>query len=955
MDEGEGQVTSETCRKASGHQMSRRGVLHPDHAAEQAFIERVHSAEERSRERAARAPEMAPDKYSARIARERLLQRLSEDIDTDALCFGRIDQVDGRTLYLGRGAIRDDGNELLVINWRMPVAAPFYTANAKESHGIAARRRFQLDRLRLLGIVEDSFGDGRALQTTPAAVDAEAETHLEEVLADPLEEEEQGPLEPHLVDAILADMERARGTEMRDIVATIEARQYELISDVIDGLLVIQGGPGSGKTAIALHRAAWLLFNHREELERSGVLVVGPNRAFMEYVSHVLPSLGETAVVQTAVDRLPDLADVRVRAAEPIDVSRVKGDLRMASVIQRAVMSRVRKPSEDVGVTVGRRLIVLPAARLRELIDASWRTGRHYLRARDVFRRELVRFVRDSVAEEVSFRAGPSAEEVETAVTADGGPLDRIWPTVTAPEVLRDLLNSRQRLKSAGASELTPEELELLQRDRSRSIREEPWSSADMPLLDEADYAIRGLGNSYGYVIADEAQDLSPMQLRMIFRRSPSGRGTLVGDIAQATGSTRFLDWTELYEAAGLEAPLRIAELAIGYRVPRQIMELAAELLPRVAPQVVKPRAVRQGSEAPRVLQIDQRDLASALVREVASRLEGERSVGVIAPTVHLDPLRGALREAGIAAGDLLTDGLGRQVTVLSAEQAKGLEFDHVVVAEPVAVAGPAHDWAYVYIALTRATRTLSVLHTTAQPFEAPSAEPVAGPDIGLDDVPVVSESGGVTLGARYTEALMQAKFLHAGQNRRGTLVPYLAHLQAVAALVLEDGGSEDEAIAALLHDAVEDVGPHVLDTIEEQFGTHVALIVAGCTDPEGGADAGWRDQKILHIRELEHAGPEVRRVALAEKLDNARALLRDYRRLDDALWTRMEVDPDDLLWYMTALADLFTTERPGDMAAELNETVERLLDLATLSTTSISSENENSEEAALMGSGTPH
>jgi hypothetical protein len=256
------------------------------------------------------------------------------------------------------------------------------------------------------------------------------------------------------------------------------------------------------------------------------------------------------------------------------------------------------------------------------------------------------------------------------------------------------------------------------------------------------------------------------------------------------------------------------------------------------------------------------------------------------------------------------------------------------VVADPAAIAGPDEDWAHVYIALTRATRTLSVLYHTPKPFERPPApvEPKPEPEppsAMVAELPsVIGEP--TVLGARYTEALVQAKFLHTGQCRRGTPVPYFAHLQAVASLVLEDGGSEDEAIAALLHDAVEDYGTAVLDRIADQFGVTVARIVLGCTDPNGEQHSSWRQRKLEHLRELESAGPQVRRVALAEKLDNARALLRDYRRIGDRLWTRMEVDPEDILWYQEALADLFVTERPGDMACELQDTVDRLLELAS-------------------------
>jgi hypothetical protein len=295
------------------------------------------------------------------------------------------------------------------------------------------------------------------------------------------------------------------------------------------------------------------------------------------------------------------------------------------------------------------------------------------------------------------------------------------------------------------------------------------------------------------------------------------------------------------------------------------------------------------------------------------------------------------LIDAGVPVGDVRVDGLERQVTVLTAQQAKGLEFDNVVVVEPVAIAGEDETWAYVYIALTRATRSLSVLHTTAEPFERSRSEAEPQPiaeakpakrPTGIPRVP--NAPFGTVLGARYTEGLMQAKFLHGDGCRRGSAVPALAHLQAVAALVLEDGGTEDEAIAALLHDSVDVHGAAVLDRIIGQFGIPVARMVAGCSDPEGGEGDSWPARKIAYLHGLESAGPQVRRVALAEALDNARALLRDYRRMGELLWARMDVDPEVALWYQQELADLFQTERPGDMASELNDTVDRLLDVVS-------------------------
>lgn len=975
--------------------------VHPDHAGEQAYIERVHRAELASRERATRAAEMAPDKISARKQRERAMNRLKQMVDPEKLCFGAITRTDGKKLYIGRGAVHD-GTDLLVVNWRLPVVSAFYEASASDPCGLDSRRRFQIDELRLRRIIDDQFADRPAAprqprppvtrpvvtrrdfpkQPPPTRSEREepasppdrpevvpaTESHgqpsshprqrdkpeagpPEHITPPPSTARSPEPLPPgsvksmtddaaeravasptdreapdsSLSDAILADMDRARGAEMRDIVATIERRQYELISDDIDGVLVIQGGPGSGKTAIALHRAAWLLYNHRESLERAGTLIVGPNPAFMDYVKGVLPALGESAVTQKAVDRVIDAADLRVRAEEPAPLARLKGDPRMTDVIDRAVRARVRWPTSDTELAVDRVRVTLRREEMDELVASARADDRSYLAGRAHFHGSLDEAVYDRIrARRTVFRSGPDDDQISRAVTRLA---DTIWPSISAAEVVRDLLNSRARIDEAGVA-LTPEERGLMYRPRATQIGDEPWTSADIALLDDAQAAIGGDIQGFGYVLVDEAQDLSPMQLRMIKRRAHANRMTLVGDIAQSTGAWRYPDWADMLELVGLQHEGRIAELAIGYRVPAQIMDLASELLPRIAPDVVATRAVRLGAEDPRLVQTQEATIAADAVAEARRRIDGDRSLGIIVPERRLEDMRAALNLAAIEYGDIVVDSLSRPLTLLSAVQAKGLEFDHVVVVEPTEIAGPDNDWARLYVALTRATRTLSVLYSTVLPFEhgRPVIEAPEDEHVTLPDLPPPAER----LGPRYTEALMRAKFVHDGQSRRGTSTPYFAHLQAVSALVLEDGGSEDEAIAALLHDTVEDHGTGMLAQIEDQFGTRVAEIVLGCTDPDNEDDLPWRELKTQHLRQLEAAGPLVRRVSLAEKLDNARALLRDYRRLGDGLWERMHVDPEDLLWYVAELADLFTTQRPGDMASELRDTVNRLMELAS-------------------------
>jgi len=887
---------------------------HPDLASEQAHVDRVHAAHALTLERRERAPEFAGDPHVSRQLRQRIRDKTVLAEDLERLCFARIDLVDGGPTYIGREAVYGEtASDLLAISWQAPAAAPFYQASRGDPLGLRLRRRFQWQGApRLRDLLDEVFvvveGDspGAAAEGEPAAP---AGTGLE------------------ARDAILAEMERARGAEMRDIVATIEAAQYDLISSPPDGLLIIQGGPGTGKTAVALHRAAWLLYNHRESFERERVLVVGPNRAFMEYVSAVLPSLGEAAVEQQPIDRVAGPRDLRVRADEPVEVQRLKGDPRMVALIARAVDLQVQIPKKPLSVAIGGGKVQLVPTELAALAKEVSESTTTYERGRSEFRSRLASLSRSKVRG-ASKEKELSKKENERLRQA----ADRIWATVSPGKLVAELLSDPDFLAEAGAGILSDEERSQLLRDASEDLRQVPWTSADIPLVDEVQTLVEGLERIYGYAIVDEAQDLTPMQLRMVLRRTRDRKATLVGDMAQATGPWAYSGWRDFIDQLPDGVDARVAALPVGYRVPAQVMELAAPLVGRIADDLIAPEAVREGPEAPRLVKTTDEDRLATVEAEVHRRSDGERTVAVIAPPETIAPISAALEGAGLQVGDVRNDGLSRGVTLLTPLEAKGLEFDHTIVVEPEAMVAHYRQWAPLYVALTRCTRTLSVVHSSDEPVpsEMPP-QPESAQGTGLGSLGLQSGSGLEPLGARFTEALMQAKFLHAGQQRRGTTVPYFAHLLATSSLVLEDGGSEDEAIAALLHDSVEDHGDDVFDQISLRFGAAVAEIVAGCTDPRDAAGTkSWRELKELHLTELEQAGAHVRRVSLAEKLDNARAIARDFQRFGPALWERMEVEADEILWYFDALADLFGSERPGDMADELRATVDQLLEAAT-------------------------
>jgi DNA helicase IV len=601
--------------------------------------------------------------------------RTFEDAER-GLVFGRL-TLDGtpRPLYVGRRWVHDDKHESLVVNWQAPAARPFYTATPETPHGVQQRRRFRAEGRRLTDISDESL-DGSAVEGASVS------------------------------DFLLEELERRRDVRMRDIVATIQSDQYRLITAEPDGALVVQGGPGTGKTAVGLHRASWLLYTHRERLRR--VLVVGPNPTFMDYVSHVLPTLGEEAVEQRAVTELVDRIEV-TREEEP-DVAGLKGDPRLREVVARAVEIAV-VPAPDELVTLVDGVYVRVRERdVADLLEEALEAGSPLGLARERFRMAVLRRFYERYGELLGPRALRSFDELERALRRGGFLmrwLDRVLPLPQPEKLVSRLLTSPAALAAAAEGVLDGDEQKLLLRDRPRRMSDLRWSDHDVALLDEARTLVDGAPRTYGHVIVDEAQDLSPMQLLAISRRAIDGSLTILGDVAQATGPVVYRRWQEL-EPYLPEAELSIEELRHAYRVPAEIMDFALPLLDRIAPEVEPPLAYRKGGDPPRLVRVEEKDLLPAALREVAALAEQDGLLAVIVPRA----LAGVL-----PAGGELFDELS--VPVLTPRQAKGLEFDHVVVVEPAAVTDDGdRGLRELYVALTRPTKTLVVVH--ARPLPEP-------------------------------------------------------------------------------------------------------------------------------------------------------------------------------------------------------------------------------------------
>ncbi|ULE32815.1 AAA family ATPase [Mycobacterium sp. IDR2000157661] len=643
------------------------------------------------------------------------------------LCFGRLDPVTGDPKYIGRIGLFDEAHdyEPLLLDWRAPAARPFYTATPAHPEGMRRRRQFHPLGRRVLDFTDEDLGRPGA----GAHGDA----------------------------ALLAAVNAPRNPGMRDIVATIQAEQDEIIRLDHSGVLVIEGGPGTGKTVVALHRVAYLLYTHRERIERHGVLVVGPNPAFLDHISRVLPSLGETTVVfMTVGDLRPGL---HVTAEEEPGVARFKGSLKMIDVLVAAVADRQWLPAEPLRIELSDVTVRIDSETAEWARQEARDSGRPHNEARAVFR-EIVTYV---LTERAIARIGKgwltrgdrdAWEDLRAALTDElaeseqfAAALDELWPILTPESVLAPLLSSRERLRAVGADQalwraqgdawtvsdvpLLDELVDLLGRDApadksaDRQRRAEEAYAAGVldimvareDLMDDEDHLIasdllyaedladrfterdnrdvaeRAAADrdwTYGHVVVDEAQELSEMDWRVLMRRCPSKSFTVVGDLAQRRSAAGATSWAAMLDRYVPDRWL-YRSLSVNYRTPAEIMAVATALLSEFAPDVVPPESVRACGVPPWARRVPRDGLADAIAEFVRAEAGRDGTSLVIGPA----DVPGAVPPT----------------------QAKGLEFDAVLVVEPerILADGP-RGAADLYVALTRATQRLGVLHCAALP-----------------------------------------------------------------------------------------------------------------------------------------------------------------------------------------------------------------------------------------------
>jgi DNA helicase IV len=615
-------------------------------------------------------PHSAADEFTAEYV-EVTVEEALEDLHSPGAgdFFGRIDTADlgGETWYIGRRHIEDDAHDPVVVDWRAPIAAPFYRATGADPLGVDLRRRFMLD-------------------------EGELTAYLDEHLDDP----DAANVAGGIPDPVLAEIGAERTGAMREIVATIQAEQDLVIRAPMEQVLVVQGGPGTGKTAVALHRAAYLLFEHRRRLARDGVLVIGPNRAFLDYIGNVLPSLGERSVRQTTVLDLC-VPKVDVTGVDDPASARAKGGAAMLDELQFAATAGIKPPTEDVVVPFGARRVVFGAGELGEwlqrAVSGNVPFNQRRQRLRSIAQQELRR---RTGGDDAWGSAGPLRKA-----------LDAAWPMQQPIKLVDRLLAGPRGKKRA-------------------------WTAADQLLVDEANSILNGPPMVYGHVVVDEAQDHSAVALRVIGRRSPASSMTLVGDVAQSTTPAGQERWADVFAYLSIDAaaggdvsraggrPSSVAELTIGYRVPEPILTVANRLLPLTGVDASASRSVRVDGHAPAWVHTTPGELAAAVATTAARLKHRHRLTGVVAPLELHDAIAAALEPAGLHAVDHLHQLHPGEVPLFGPEQVKGLEFDGVVVVEPDAILGVTSRGArLLYVAMTRAVQELSFVTSSARPTAA--------------------------------------------------------------------------------------------------------------------------------------------------------------------------------------------------------------------------------------------
>ncbi|MCW2897658.1 MAG: helD [Actinomycetia bacterium] len=669
---------------------------------------------------------MAGDRVSLEYLKADLYRRAEalKDLPDAPLFFGRLDYSElaktdedfagacppEQALHIGRRHVHDEDGTPVVLDWRAPVSRPFYRASQSDPMGLTLRRRFGFAGGALTAYEDERF--------TPSG---ETRTRSEESIAQPTS------------NLLISEIERPRSGPMRDIVATIQPEQDDIVRADAATTVCVQGAPGTGKTAVGLHRIAYLLYAHKEQVTRRGVVVVGPNLAFLSYIRNVLPALGELDVTQTTVAGL--VASTPIKATETDEAATVKGDARMAEVLRNALWANLRAPREALMVSRGTRRLRLPAHEIEALARELRDRGVRYGTGRELLAHRIAHVLLTQLE-----AAGETCDDRTHDAVRRSAPVrkcvDEVWPKVDPKRLVFTLLSDQGQMIRNGIGLLSDAEMAAITWPKPpRGPGSAPWTRADQVLIDEAADLIERTP-SIAHIVVDEAQDLSPMEVRAIGRRCATGAATVLGDIAQGTTPWAATSWPTLLSHLG-KPDASVRELDVGYRVPRQILDFASRLLPAIAPDLSPARSLRADPNALVVIPVAQGELGARVAAGCAVALDRAGSVAVICADARIDETAEALRTAGLGFSVLGSEsgmsGAGApdipdisgmsqtadRLTLVPVTLAKGLEFDHVVLVEPGHIAtGEAYGLRRLYVALTRAVSRLTVFHAEPLPAE---------------------------------------------------------------------------------------------------------------------------------------------------------------------------------------------------------------------------------------------
>jgi DNA helicase IV len=694
---------------------------------------------------------MAGDRVSLEYLKADLYRRAEalKDLPDAPLFFGRLDYSElagtdedfvGADLHIGRRHVHDEEGTPVVLDWRAPVSRPFYRASQSDPMGLTLRRRFGFAGGALTAYEDERFGVG------------ETGSRLAESKAQPAS------------NLLVSEIERPRSGPMRDIVATIQPEQDDIVRADAATTVCVQGAPGTGKTAVGLHRIAYLLYAHKEQVTRRGVIVVGPNLAFLSYIRNVLPALGELDVTQTTVAGL--VASTPVKGTDTDEAATIKGDARMAVVLRNALWASIRTPRETLVLSRGSRRLRLRADEIEALATELRDRGVRYGTGRNLLADRIAHVLLTQLE-----AAGETCDDRTHDAVRRSVPVrkcvDEVWPKVDPKRLVFSLLSDQRQILQNGFGFLSDVEITALAWPKPpRGPGSAPWTRADQVLIDEAADLIERTP-SIAHIVVDEAQDLSPMEVRAIGRRCATGAATVLGDIAQGTTPWAATSWHTLLSHLG-KPDAAVRELDVGYRVPRQILDFASRLLPSIAPSLAPAQSLRADPDALTIAGVAAAELGERVAEGCAAALAGLGSVAVICADPHVQETAVALRSAGLSFTVLGADdsvpssgsassgsassggaspgsaGFGSasgseisgadapdisdisgmsenaaRLTLVPVTLAKGLEFDHVILIEPGRIAtGEAYGLRRLYVALTRAVSRLTVFHAEPLPAE---------------------------------------------------------------------------------------------------------------------------------------------------------------------------------------------------------------------------------------------